>query len=84
MNKSLIARSTPGGIESGVLPSLDGRVVVAEKFRRDGVWKAGKRKPGRVTVEEGEEATALCRACRPVLGASMVGDGDWQLDARCD
>lgn len=36
-NRSPIARSTPGGTESGVLPSLDGRAVVAEKLRREGV-----------------------------------------------
>jgi len=36
-NRSPIASSTPGGIESGVLPSLEGRVVVAEKFRLAGV-----------------------------------------------
>ena len=77
--RSPIVRSTPGGTESGVLPSLEGRCVVAEKFRRaDGcvVWKAGTRKPGSVMVEEGLEANARCRACRPVLGASIVGGGD--------
>ena len=77
-NRSPIVRSTPGGTESGVRPSLEGRCVVAEKGRRDAadcaaaVWKAGTREPGSVTVEEGVEARARCRACRPVLGASIV------------
>lgn len=86
MNGSLIASSTPGGTERGVLPSLEGRCVVAEKFRVVGVWNAGTRKPGRMTVEEVVEANALCRACRPVLGTSIVGDGGLarQIATRCD
>ena len=78
INRSPIVSSTPGGTESGVLPSFEGRCVVAEKFRRADdcvVWKAGTRKPGSVTVEEGLETSARCRACRPVLGASIVGGG---------
>jgi hypothetical protein len=77
-NRSPIVSSTPGGTESGVRPSLEGRCVVAEKFRPADacvVWKAGTRKPGSVTVEAGLEANARCRACRPVLGASIVGGG---------
>lgn len=82
---SLIWSSTPGGTESGVLPSLDGRFVVAEKFRTVGVWNAGTRKPGNVTVEEGVAASALCRACRPVLRANIVGDGGNSSSLRgCD
>jgi hypothetical protein len=86
-NKSPISSSTPGGTESGVLPSLEGRCVVAEKVRRDAfwfcwvVWKAGTRKPGNVTVEAGEAAAARCRACLAVLGASIVVVvGGWMED----
>jgi hypothetical protein len=74
-NSSPISSSTPGGIESGVLPSLEGRFVVAEKGRRGvvcAVWKAGTRKLGNVAVGEGEPATARCRPCLPILGASIV------------
>lgn len=74
-NRSPISSSTPGGIESGVLPSLEGRCVVAEKGRRGAVcavWKAGTRKLGNVAVGEGEAATALCKACLPILGASIA------------
>lgn len=83
-NKSPMVSSTPGGIESGVRPSLDGRCVVAEKVRRAvvvGAWNAGTRKLGNVTVDEGEAAvTALCRACRPARGASILWAATVGLD----
>lgn len=71
----------------GFLPSFEGRFVVAEKFRLGDavggvVWKAGTRKPGRVTGEavEGEEdkASALPNALLPVLEASIF-EGELQL-----
>lgn len=85
-NRSPISSSTPGGIESGVLPSLEGRFVVAEKGRRGvvcAVWKAGTRKLGSVAVGEGAAAAALCRACLPILGASIVWVvADWPCNSR--
>lgn len=83
---SPIVSSTPGGMEMGVRPSLDGRVVVAEKCRvgvaapvegvEEGVrvWKAGARKDGTVTVEGlagVAEASTLSRS-RIRLGASIL------------
>ena len=68
--------STPGGMLSGVRPSLDGRVVVAEKDRVL-CWKAGTRKPGSVTT--GEEAAEVATSRTLLrLGANIVvvgGDG---------
>jgi len=67
---SPIRSSTPGGIEIGVLPSLDGRLVVAEKDRVAALaWKAGTRKLGRVTAEE--DGMAFPRALF-LLGANIV------------
>lgn len=63
--------STPGGIEIGVLPSLDGRLVVAEKDRDAALaWKAGTRKLGRVTAEA--EVMTLSKALL-LLGANIFG-----------
>lgn len=70
---SPIRSSTPGGIEIGVLPSLEGRFVVAEKDRVEAVapaWKAGTRKLGSVTGEE-EDGMALANALL-LLGANIV------------
>ena len=68
--------STPGGMLSGVRPSLDGRVVVAEKLRRAAAaavcWKAGTRKPGRVTTVEEAEAEAAASRTLLRLGANIV------------
>lgn len=63
--------STPGGIEIGVRPSFEGLEVDAENCRRAAgagaqFWKAGTRKEGNVTTDEGAKALAL-------LGAS-IGD----------
>lgn len=66
---SPMSSSTPGGIEMGVRPSLDGLVVVEEKVRR--VWRAGTRKLGRGAAE-GEEATALSKALL-LHGANILG-----------
>lgn len=67
--------STPGGMLRGVRPSLDGRVVVAEKLRRAAApavcWKAGTRKPGSVTTEEDEEEATASRTLLR-LGANIV------------
>ncbi len=98
-NRSPMVSSTLGGSESGILPSLEGRCEVAEKARLlwtppvgcavvgvvvEVVWKAGTRKLGRVTVEEGLEATARCRACRPILGANIAATAGWGTGgARC-
>jgi hypothetical protein len=83
--KSLISMSTPGGTERGVLPSLEGRFVVAEKLRLASVWKAGTRKPGNVTVDGAWQVPSRCRACLPILGASIVGDGGLRdRDTRSD
>jgi hypothetical protein len=82
--------STPGGTGSGALPILECRCAVAEKARLlltpagcvvvgvvvGLVWKAGTRKLGRVTVEEGGVATARCRACLPILGANIAATAD--------
>jgi hypothetical protein len=79
---SLTLISTPGGIEMGVLPSLEDRCVVVEKSRREEgagevVWKAGTRKPGSVVVEGAEEeAMTLSRARLPVLCANIVPSGE--------
>jgi hypothetical protein len=65
---SPIISSTPGGIEMGVRPSLDGRHVVEENVRR--VWRAGTRNEGSVE-DEGAEATAFSKALL-LHGANIV------------
>lgn len=73
MYGSPMVSSTPGGIDIGVRPSLDGFDVDAENCRRAAgaaaagaeLWKAGTRKEGRVITDEGDSALAL-------LGASIV------------
>lgn len=62
--------STPGGIEIGVRPSLDGRVVDAENCRRPcaGAASAGTRNEGSVMTADGERMVA---AALVLLGASM-------------
>lgn len=68
---SPIRSSTPGGIEIGVLPSFDGRPVVAEKDRVAALaWKAGTRKLGRMTAEM--DGMAFSKALL-LLGANIVG-----------
>lgn len=75
---SPMTSSTPGGIEIGVRPSLDGCEAVCEKCARlDGVcvcgWKsAGARKLGIVAVIGTVAAAALACTRRPLLGASMA------------
>lgn len=71
--------STPGGIEIGVRPNFEGLEVDAENCRRAAgagaqFWKAGTRKKGNVTMDEGATALAL-------LGASIwkYGDREQQL-----
>lgn len=65
---SPIISSTPGGIEMGVRPSLDGLHVVEVNVRR--VWRAGTRNEGTV-VAEGEDATAFSKALL-LHGANIV------------
>lgn len=67
-----MASSTPGGIEIGVRPSLDGREVVAENGRRAsaGAASAGTRKEGMVTTDDEGNIAA---AALVLLGASMLG-----------
>lgn len=65
---SPIISSTPGGIEMGVRPNLDGLHVVEENVRR--VWRAGARKPGAVDAK-GEDTTAFSKALL-LHGANMV------------
>jgi hypothetical protein len=63
--------STPGGMEIGVRPSLDGRIAVAEKdllVALDVTWKAGTRKLGRLITDEAEIAFSTARSR---LGASI-------------
>lgn len=62
--------STPGGIEIGVRPSLDGRVVDAENCRRPcaGATSAGTRNEGSVMTDDGDRIVA---AALVLLGASM-------------
>lgn len=74
---SPIVSSTPGGIEIGVRPSLDGRAVDAENGLREVVEgalaSAGTRKEGSVTIGDDDEAGLAQRAAtRDLLGASMV------------
>lgn len=71
MYGSPILSSTPGGMEIGVRPSFEGLAVDAENCRRAAgagaqFWKAGTRKEGSVTTNEGATALAL-------LGASIGG-----------
>ena len=71
---SPIVSSTPGGIERGVRPSLDGRVAVAEKVRLAPAlccWNAGTRKLGNI-VEEEAEATDAARSRAALLGAASI------------
>lgn len=87
--KSLLATgsptdsSTPGGIDRGVLPSLDGRFEVVEKramaAREDAILgavvrHAGTRKLGRVTGPDDEAAMARPIAL-PRLGVNMAAIG---------
>jgi hypothetical protein len=69
MYGSPMVSSTPGGIEIGVRPSFEGLEVDTENWRRAAgagaqFWKAGTRKEGKVTTDEGAKALAL-------LGASI-------------
>lgn len=71
MYGSPMLSSTPGGMEIGVRPSFEGLAVDAENCRRAAgagaqFWKAGTRKEGSVTTDEGATALAL-------LGASIGG-----------
>lgn len=80
MYGSPMVSSTPGGIDMGVRPSLDGLDADAENCRRAAgagaaLWKAGTRKEGSDITDEGEIALAL-------LGASIVVFG-WRRPAGC-
>lgn len=71
MYGSPMLSSTPGGMEIGVRPSFEGLAVDAENCRLAAgagaqFWKAGTRKEGSVTTDEGATALAL-------LGASIGG-----------
>lgn len=73
--------STPGGIEIGVRPSFEGLAVDAENCRRAAgagaqFWKAGTRKEGSVTTDEGAKALALLGAS---IGGLATGCGSGQL-----
>lgn len=74
--------STPGGIDIGVRPSLDGLEVDAENWRRAAgvavgaelLWKAGTRKEGSVITDEGDIALALAGASIIVVWLLLCGD----------
>lgn len=73
--------STPGGMEIGVRPSFDGLEVDAENCRRAAgagtqFWKAGTRKEGNVTTDEGAMALALLGAS---IGELATGCGGGRL-----
>jgi hypothetical protein len=90
--------STPGGIEIGVRPSFEGLGVDAENCRRAAgagaqFWKAGTRKEGNVTTDEGAKALALLGASIGVMatgcssgrlhGASVAcNTAGWDMDLR--
>lgn len=81
MYGSPMVSSTPGGIEIGVRPNFEDLEVDAENCRRAAgagaqFWKAGTRKEGNVTMDEGAIALAL-------LGASIwkYGVREQQLSA---
>lgn len=81
MKGSPTVTSTPGGIEIGVRPSLDGRPVDAENCRRPcaGATSAGTRNEGSVMTVEGEKSMA---AALVLLGASMFAREDGETRAR--
>ena len=67
--------STPGGIDIGVRPSLEGRFGVLENWRRGAaVWKAGTRKAGRVTAALALEIALS--STLPLLGANILVFGE--------
>jgi hypothetical protein len=75
--------STPGGIDRGVLPSLDGRFEVVEnravEAREDAILgavasHAGTRKLGRLTGP-GDEAAIARPIALPRLGVNMAAIG---------
>lgn len=81
MYGSPIVSSTPGGIEIGVRPSFEGLEVDAENCRRAAgaaaqFWKAGTRKEGNVTMDEGAIALALVGAS---IGDMAAGCSSCQL-----
>ena len=81
MYGSPMVSSTPGGMEIGVRPSFDGLDVDAENCRRAAgagaqFWKAGTRKEGNVTMDEGAMALALLGAS---IGESATGCGRGRL-----
>lgn len=81
MYGSPMVSSTPGGMEIGVRPSFDGLEVDAENCRRAAgagaqFWKAGTRKEGNVTMDEGAMALALLGAS---IGEVATGCGRGRL-----
>lgn len=74
---SPMVSSTPGGIEIGVRPSLDGRAADAENCRRPcaaGATSAGTRNEGSVMTDAGERMVAAALVLQ--LGTSMFARGD--------
>ena len=79
--------STPGGIDIGVRPSLDGLEVDAENWRRAAgvaagaelLWKAGTRKEGSVITDGGDIALAFAGVSIIVvlLLLLLLLCGDW-------
>ena len=81
---SPIKRSTPGGIESGVLPSLDDLFAVTEKGLDESRvgWNAGTRKLGRVMADAGNEEVKRRAPSRALLrlGANIGGSYENYLE----
>lgn len=81
MYGSPMVSSTPGGMEIGVRPSFEGLEVDAENCRRAAgagaqFWKAGTRKEGNVTTDEGAMTLALVGAS---IGMLATGSGSGRL-----
>lgn len=81
MYGSPMVSSTPGGMEIGVRPSFECLEVDAENCRRAAgagaqFWKAGTRKEGNVTTDEGAMALALLGAS---IGELAAGCGSGRL-----
>lgn len=81
---SLTATSTPGGIDMGVRPSLDGLPAEAEKCRLVGVCRAGTRKLGNENAKGlvAAASTARANALPPWLRANMnfaSWNGQWAI-----
>jgi hypothetical protein len=71
--------STPGGIDSGTLPSFDPRLGVDENRREQAVCQNGTRNAGSVIVGTDCAALRSARGC-DCASRAIIAAGNWTED----